>query len=197
MPIVAFHGMAKFCFGRHGEDHTHRNAGSAEFGTQGLDETDLCRLGRTVAAHLRDSTLTDNRRDHDQMASRLGSKDWQRRTGPVKGSHEVHIHHSLHRLRRRVLDRSVVPEAGIADHDVEPAECVERALHQLLHVGFGCNLGHDSLGAAAAGADAGDCFVEAIGAARAENDRDTATREVLRDRQSDAGRRSRHYRDAT
>ena len=46
----------------------------------------------------------------------------QRRARAVERAHEVHVHHPPHRLGRRLLDGAVIAEAGIADHDVEPAE---------------------------------------------------------------------------
>ena len=94
------------------------NSARSDFG-----EPDLRGLGGAVATHLRDAALPDDRRHDDQMArSTARRNDRQRGARTVERPHEVDVHHPLHRVRRRVFDRAVVSEAGIAHHDVEPAE---------------------------------------------------------------------------
>jgi hypothetical protein len=130
------------------------------------------------------------------MAVPLRAEYRQRRARAVERAHEVDVHHPPHRVAGRLLDRAVVAEAGIADHDVERAECLARARHEPRHVGLGRDVHHDRLGAPAGRANAADRLVQPVGAACAQHDRNSFLRELLRRREPDAGRRPCDHRDA-
>ena len=126
----------------------------------------------------------------------LRAEDRQRRARAVERAHEVDVHHPPHDLGRRVLDRAVVAEAGVADHDVELPEPACACCDETLHVRLDRDVHRDRLRPAAGGANAGDRFLEPIRPARAEHDRDTLSRERLRTGEADARGRAGDGRDA-
>ena len=93
-------------------------------------EPRLRRLTGGIAAHVRHAATPDDGRDEHEVAALLLAEDLEGRGSAVERAHEVHVHHPLHDRCRCFLDRPVVAEPGVADHDVEPAERPAGVLHQ-------------------------------------------------------------------
>ena len=122
------------------------------------------------------------------MAAALPAEHRQRRARAVERAHEVDVHHPPHDVGFHLLDRAVVAEAGIADHDVEPAERLLRARHELHDVGFARHVHRHRLGAAARRSDTRHRFVEPIDSPRPEHDGDALARQMFGDGKTDARR---------
>ena len=121
------------------------------------------------------------------MAVALAPEHRERRARAVERPHEVDVHHAAHDVGFHLLDRPVVAEAGIADHDVETAERLLRPRHELCDLGLPGHVHLDRLGSASARSDPRHRFVEPIDAPCPEHDGDSLTCHMLGDREPDAG----------
>ena len=124
------------------------------------------------------------------------AEDRQRRARAVKGAHVVDVHHPLHDVGRRLVDRAVVAEPRVADHDVEAAELAHRHAGEGLDVVLAGDVHLHDRGAAAGVADLARGVLQQRDPARPEHDRHAFTREMRRAGQPDAGRAPGDGRDA-
>ena len=65
---------------------------------------------------------------------------WRLNTGSaalrrVDRAQDVDVHQPSRDVRRRVVERAVKADAGVADHDVEPAKRGDRTRDERVHVG--------------------------------------------------------------
>ena len=120
------------------------------------------------------------------MAAALPAEDRQRGARAVERAHEIDVHHPPHDVGIHLLDRAVVAEPGIADHDVEPAERLLRARHEPLDVLLARDVHRHRFSAAAGRSDARHGLFESIEPPRAEHDRDALARQMFGDGQADA-----------
>jgi hypothetical protein len=92
----------------------------------------------------------------DQAAAALGEKLFRGQLGAEERALQVDVEHPLVLVLGRVEDRGAGLDAGVVDHDVEPAEGVDRGLHQLLQIGRLADVGLHPDGVPADGLDPGD-----------------------------------------
>jgi hypothetical protein len=65
------------------------------------------------------------------MAGALFSEDRQRGPGDVDRAVEDGLHLGAEVVHGDLFDRDDVGVAGVVDHDIEPAECLDRGLDRL------------------------------------------------------------------
>ena len=128
------------------------------------------------------------------MAALLLSKDGKGSARTIEGAHEVDVHHAPHRLRRRFLHGAVVAEAGVTDHDVEPAERGACPFDERRHLGLDRHVHREELGTTTAGADAIRRLAEPVFAPCPKHHRGAGARELLRASEPDACRRAGDHR---
>jgi hypothetical protein len=120
----------------------------------------------------------------------------KRRARAEERPHEVDVHHPPHDVDRRILDRPVVSEPGVADDYVERAERQSRGVDEPIDVRLDRDVHRHRLDAAARSADFRGRLLEPIDAPCAKHDGDPFTRKRLRACKADPRRCTRNRRDA-
>ena len=77
------------------------------------------------------------------MTAALAAEHGQGARAGVEGAVVVDVDEPPHLIRRDVVHDAVDAEAGVADHHVEPAEALDRAIDQHLHVARLRHVGDD------------------------------------------------------
>jgi hypothetical protein len=192
----ARHGAIGGCVGAAGHERIDPDALRTELAGQGQGEADEAGLAGRVGGRAREpGAVPDERGREDDRAASAPEHGRHLILRAEKGAGQVGLERVMPACQRQVVGRSHLAEhAGVVERDVETAEPIHRGVDQgSREVRLPDVAGHRD--GPARGADLRHQLIEAVAAARGQDQPRPLAREQLRSRVADSGAGTRDDRD--